>query len=89
MTIGEYIEDNGINTVIYYEEYDYIHRNPQWQILYGDDSHYYDDLQLFLNENASLTGSFESPFYGNRIIRYTGDYPWRVLIYHIDEDVSH
>lgn len=84
-SISDYIKDRGINTIIYYEEYDYIHRNPMWTILYGDDD-YYDDLKDFLNKKATLKGTFEDSFYGSRIIRYMGDYPWKIYIYEITGD---
>ncbi len=84
-SISDYIKDRGINTIIYYEEYDYIHRNPMWTILYGDDD-YYDDLKDFLNKKATLKGTFEDSFYGSRMIRYMGDYPWKIYIYEITDD---
>ncbi len=81
-SISDYIKDRGINTIIYYEEYDYIHRNPMWTILYGDDDYYY-ELNQFLQKNTTLKASFEDAFYGSRIIRYMGDYPWKIFIYEV------
>lgn len=83
-TLNQYIEARGINTIIYYEEYDYIHRNSKWNILYGDDSSYYDDLQSLINTRGTLIHSFTDSYYGIRIIPYTGDYPWKIMIYTID-----
>lgn len=83
-SVRDYIAARGINTVIYYEEYDYIHRNPQWQILYGDDSGYYDDLSALIKKSGTLLHQFESPVYGNRIVRYMGEYPWQVWIYRLE-----
>lgn len=82
--IEKYIRNRHIDTIIYYEEYDYIHRNQQWEILYGDDDAWYDDLHIFLEENASLTYAFENKYYGSRIIRFMGDYPWKIYIYKLD-----
>jgi 4-amino-4-deoxy-L-arabinose transferase-like glycosyltransferase len=81
--LNTYIKKNNIKTIIYYEEYDYIHRNPMWNILYGSDSTYYDDLQNILQDHGVLIHEFESPYYGTRIIRFMGDYPWKVQIYHL------
>ena len=82
-TVEQYIKTRGINTIIYYENYDYIHRNKQWLILYGDDRGYYDDLNAYIKENGTLLHEFASPVYGNRIVRYINDYPWKVWIYHV------
>lgn len=84
MTVSRYISERGINTIVYYEEYDYIHRNPQWQILYGDDSGYYDELKELIKKNGTLVHHFENAVYGNRIVRYMGDYPWQIWIYRLD-----
>ncbi len=84
MTIEDYINTNNIKTIVYYEEYDYIHRNPIWTILYGDDTVYYEDLRTFLHEEATEVYCFDAPFYGTRIIRYMGDYPWKVWVYFVD-----
>jgi len=70
--------------VIYYEEYDYIHRNQQWEILYGDDEIYYNELNEILLNYGSVLYEFEDMDYGTRIIRYMGEYPWKVTIYHLD-----
>ncbi len=84
MPVSRYISERGINTLIYYEEYDYIHRNPQWQILYGDDSGYYDELKGLIKKNGVLLHHFDDAVYGNRIVRYMGDYPWQVWIYRLN-----
>lgn len=85
MTIEEYIKIYNINTIVYYEEQDYINRNPKWQILYNEDDFYYDDLQVFLENNCTLVSSFHDPIYGIRIVRYMHDYPWEVRIYHVNK----
>lgn len=86
MFLETYLKTRKIDTIIYYEAYDYIHRNPQWQILYGDDTAYYDPLNQVIKKTGTLLHQFESPRYGNRIVKYMGDYPWKVWIYHIDLD---
>lgn len=82
-TIASYIEERQINTLVWYEEYEYIHRNDQWQILYGDDKAYYDDLLTLTQEKGIKIAAYDSPWYGNRIIRYMGDYPWKITVYRI------
>ncbi len=82
-SLAAYIRNRDIDTIIYYEEYDYIHRNQQWEILYGDDDAWYDDMQIFLKEEATLTYEFENSYYGSRIIRFLGDYPWKIYVYNV------
>lgn len=84
ITLKDYIKINNINTIIYYEELDYIHRNKQWTILYGDDNFYYDDLNKFIDTNCSLVGSFNHPVYGMRIVQYMHDYPWEIKVYKVN-----
>jgi len=84
LTLEAYIRDRNIDTIIYYESYDYIHRNPQWQILYGSDEAYYESLQEILSNYGTSLHAFEDAYYGTRIIRYMGDYPWKISVYHID-----
>ncbi len=83
LSVEMYMRERGINTLIWYEADDYIHRNPEWKILYGDDRAFYDDVQTLIRKNGTLLYAFESPVYGNRIVRYMYDYPWKVWIYHI------
>lgn len=83
MTLSDYIIKYKINTIVYYEEYDYIHRNKQWQILYGSDTSYYDALQTILTKYGTVIHQFEDPQYGNRIVRYMDGYPWKVTVYDI------
>lgn len=82
-TIEAYINNRNINTIIYYEEYDYIHRNQQWEILYGDDALWYDDLQVFIAYKTTLVHEFDNMYYGSRIIGFLGDYPWKIYIYQV------
>jgi 4-amino-4-deoxy-L-arabinose transferase-like glycosyltransferase len=84
LTLETYLRDRKIDTIIYYESYDYIHRNPQWQILYGSDEGYYYTLLQILSDYGTSLHAFEDAYYGTRIIRYMGDYPWKVSVYHID-----
>lgn len=83
-SLEDYIVVNKINVIIYYEEYDYIHRNPEWQILYGDDQAYYAPMKELISDYGTLRVETTSLYYGNRIIRYMGDYPWSIKIYDLD-----
>jgi len=82
-TVAEYIDRHHINTIIYYEAYDYIHNNPKWQILYGSDQNYYAALNQFIYDRGTLTYTFTDTYYGIRILDYTKDYPWEIRIYTI------
>lgn len=79
-----YLKSRDINTVIYYEEYDYIHRNPEWNILYGDESVYYFELVNILNLYGQKIHQFSPRIYGTRIVRYMNDYPFSITIYRLD-----
>ena len=83
-SLYNYLVSNNINTIVYYEEYDYIHRNQNWEILYGDDDLYYDQLNQLLLDYGTVIDEFENIDYGTRIIRYMGEYPWKVTIYQLD-----
>lgn len=94
-----YLTQRGINTVFWYEEYDYLIRNPQWRILYEAepdtadvaitdslpmDSGFLTGLRDVLDRHGTVIYQFEAPVYGTRIIRYMGDTPWRVTVFKID-----
>ncbi|GMQ64084.1 hypothetical protein AN2V17_33210 [Vallitalea sp. AN17-2] len=78
----DYIVDNNIEYIIYTEELDYIHRNPRWNILYGND-HYYDEINKYIEENCALIHEFSNSLYGIRIPRYMMEYDWKIKIYKI------
>ena len=88
LSFEDYIKRNGINTIIYYEEYDYIHRNEAWQILYGDDSGYYDHMTAFISSHCRSVATLDAPYYGNRIIRYIDGYPWQITVYRIASETN-
>jgi hypothetical protein len=80
LSLEDYIETRQINTILYYEEYDYIERNPKWTILYG--SNFKPSLlKDYLNKKATLIHTFTDTYYGSRIIDYMGDYPWKIELY--------
>lgn len=82
VSFEDYVETNNIEYIIYYEELDYIHNNPKWLILYGDDN-YYDEMQEFIANKCRLVHSFYDPLYGVRISRYMMDYNWEIKIYEV------
>ena len=94
-----YLAQRGINTVLWYEEYDYLIRNPQWRILYESEpdtadmavpesvssgSGFLPGLREVLDHHGTVIHQFEAPVYGTRIIRYMGDTPWQVTVFRID-----
>lgn len=83
-TLFNYLKEREVNMIIYYEEYDYIHRNPEWQILYGEDTAYYDDLQYIITTYGTELGSFSPSIYGTRIIRYMNDYAFKITVYQLE-----
>ncbi|PKM94559.1 MAG: 4-amino-4-deoxy-L-arabinose transferase [Firmicutes bacterium HGW-Firmicutes-1] len=82
LSFKEYIQKNDIEYIIYYEELDYIHKNPRWLILYGDDV-YYEDMNDYIKNNCTLIHSFKHTLYGIRIPRYMMDYEWEISIYKV------
>lgn len=78
----EYIEDRNIKYIIWTDEMDYISRNENWQILYGDMG-YYNEAKAYLENNCSLVHSFEDNLYGVRIVRYMMEPSWKVYIYKV------
>lgn len=84
LSFENYIKDHQIEYIVYYEELDYIHNNPEWLVLYGDDTYYYEDMQFFINDHCTLEHSFTDMVYGVRIPRYMMDYPWEVRIYKVN-----
>lgn len=83
LTFSQYIQRNSIAYIIYTEELDYLHRNPSWQVLYGEDNAYYEDMLAYIEESCTLVATFTNPVYGIRIPRYMFDYDWEVRIYKV------
>lgn len=85
LDFSRYIEKNQIQYILYPEEMDFIHeRRPVWNILYGNVTAYYEDMQAFLTDRCTEVGSFSSPVYGMRITRYSGSRNWKVRVYRVD-----
>jgi hypothetical protein len=89
-----YLAERGINTVFWYDEYDYILRNPQWRILYEAEpdtanpadslpaqAPFLAELKAYLDTHGTLTRRFQTPVYGTRIIRYMGEGDWNVSVF--------
>ncbi|BEP28522.1 ArnT family glycosyltransferase [Helicovermis profundi] len=83
ISLSEYIKKNKIEYIILSNEIEYINNNRQWNIVYGDVSSYYDELDTFIKTNCSLEGSFISNDYGIRIVRYINEGIWNINIYKV------
>lgn len=86
MDFGAYIHQNNIDYIIYTEELDYLHRNPNWQVLYGEDTYYYEDMLQFIENSCTLVDTFTNPVYGIRIPKYMFDYDWEIRIYKVNAE---
>ncbi|PKM51918.1 MAG: 4-amino-4-deoxy-L-arabinose transferase [Firmicutes bacterium HGW-Firmicutes-7] len=84
LSFQEYIDKNGIEYIVHYEELDYIHNNVNWLILYGED-HYYDQMTEFIQNECTLVHSFTDSMYGIRIPKYMMEYEWKISIYQVYE----
>lgn len=86
----DYLRQNEITVVIWYEEYDYILRNPDWWVLYEirpgrtSDPTALARLKAILDGQGVLIHTFSSPDYGTRVTAFQGDYPWQVSLIGID-----
>lgn len=84
LSLARYIEDRKISYILYADELDYLHRNPDpWQVLYGPDQPWYDEMQNFLATRCEEVADFEAPLYGNRIVPFLNDPYWHLHIYRI------
>ncbi len=84
LSISSYIQRNGINYILLYDEMDYINEaDHKWNILYGDLS-YYDALQQYIKLHGTLIDTFDAPTYGMRISKYVDVYPWTIKLYHLE-----
>ena len=92
--VAAYLQERCINTVIWYEEYDFILRNPDWWVLYEirpgrtADPAVLRALKAILEQQGELVHTFAAPVYGTRVVRYQGDYPWAVSLYRLDQAAS-
>ena len=84
LSLARYIEDRKISYILYADELDYLHRNPDpWQVLYGPDQPWYDEMQAFLSTRCEEIADFQAPLYGNRIVPFLNDPYWHLHIYRI------
>lgn len=83
-SIDDYIIQRDIEYIIYPEEMDFIYLNrPLWNGLYGNLFPYYDSFQSFLKTKCDLIGTFESPVYAMRIVRYIENKNYTIKIYKV------
>lgn len=84
ISLPDYIENNGIEYIIYTDEIDLIYRSrPVWNILYGNPTVYYEQLQTFLAGHCELVAAFDSPCYGTRLTLKRYRENWGVRIYRV------
>lgn len=83
LAFEKYIKINNIEYIVYYEEMEYIHNNPQWLVLYGED-YYYDDMMNFITNHCTEVHYFTNMVYGIRIPKYMMEYPWEIRIYKVE-----
>ena len=88
LTIKEYIKNNNIKYIVWYEEMDYYYRNaPKWDIIYGE-LYYYNDMKDFLINNCEIEKEFENKTYAMRIAKYVNTYPWKITIYKVKANIK-
>jgi hypothetical protein len=84
ITFEEYIQNSGIEYIIYTQEIDYIYNSrPVWNILYGNPVVYYKPLQQFLSQHGELISEFNSPGYGTRLTLHRNKRNQMVRIYRV------
>ncbi len=86
--VRRYLTENGINTVLWYSEYDWIMAQPMWRILYEDTSRdpgqpstVFPALKHVLERDGTCVHTFDAPVYGTRVAAYMGRHPWKVMVY--------
>ncbi|MGV8905617.1 MAG: ArnT family glycosyltransferase [Acetobacterium sp.] len=86
MSFENYITSRNINTIIYYEELDYIYQNsPKYDVMYGDITTVYPEIQDFLGSHCQEIDSFSDPTYGTNIAPLIDDRQWLVYIFKVTE----
>ncbi|MEK6264485.1 MAG: glycosyltransferase family 39 protein [Clostridium sp.] len=83
MTFKDYIYRYNIKFIIYPEEMDIINsESPRWDAFYGRLT-YYNEMNLFLENNCTLVNEFDDKTYGTRISRYINEKDWTIKIYKV------
>ena len=84
--ISVYIEENNIRYIFMTDEIDYLYDSrPVWNIMYGNPSGWYPELQDFISRNCILITKLESPGYAERLVhRRNGKGSFR--IYKVNTD---
>lgn len=84
LSVEQYIQDREIAYILYADELDYLHRNPNpWQVVYGPDHAWYAEMQTFLENQCEEIADLEAPIYGNRIVSFLNDPYWHLHIYRV------
>ena len=83
MTFKDYVYKYKIKFIIYPEEMDVINsESPRWDAFYGRLT-YYNEMNLFLENNCTLVNEFGDKTYGTRIARYINEKDWTIKIYKV------
>ncbi len=83
--LEEYLADRSVEYVILSDELDFVYaRRPVWNVLYGNITHWYPEMQELLKEKGRLVKEFSSPGYAMRIAPYRYRDTWKVRIYQLD-----
>jgi hypothetical protein len=56
--------------------------SPRWDAFYGNLT-YYNEMNLFLENNCTLVNEFNDKTYGTRIARYINEKDWTIKIYKV------
>jgi hypothetical protein len=83
-TFSDYINERNIEYIIYPDEMDLIYNTrPLWNGLYGNVYPYYENMKNFFDNSCIAVGTFTSPVYGMRIVRYIEDKEYNITIYKV------
>ncbi|SCZ79425.1 ArnT family glycosyltransferase [Acidaminobacter hydrogenoformans] len=83
LSLEDYLNANDIHYIILTDELAYIARNPKWNILYGDVSKWYPELEAILAVRGSKLLRFRDDTYSIRIARYIHTPEWYTTVYEL------
>lgn len=86
ISFENYITSRNINTIITYEELDYIYENrPQYDVMYGDLTYVYPEMQDFLKSHCEEVYCFSDATYGTNLAPLIDQRQWQVHIFKVKE----
>ncbi len=84
ISFDDYIRSNEIDTIIYYQELDYIAQNsPTYNVMYGDLSDIYPEMKAFLNSQCIAVDRFTNTTYGTNLANLIDEREWEIIIYRV------